>query len=126
MANTSTVSAINRQNNALRALPAFSQFPIHITPRNDQVKRMISGAPVSICIVPASAAVARARPPLRQPVSAAPTTHGIQPSAAMLFGHISAFRARPLNANAMPATAAPVRLPVQRKASQYIPTPASH
>ena len=63
-----------------------------------QVRRMISGAPVSICITAKAAARIVCRPPSFHARSTCNTTQGIQPSAAMLFGHIRQFRVSPLKA----------------------------
>src|SRR6185436_2912557 len=84
------------------------------------------GAPESICIAPTDAAEAIPRAPTVQARCESRTNQGIQARPAMLFGHIRQLSVRPLNANATPATAAARRLPVQRRARQYIPIPASH
>ena len=91
-----------------------------------QVSRMISGAPVSICITAKAAAKIVCRPPSFHARSTCNTTQGIQPNAAMLFGHIKQFNVRPLKANIIPATVAAKRLRVNRIAGKYIPRPESN
>ena len=63
-----------------------------------QVNTMTSGAPVSICNAPTSAAMTSLRPPSRTPLSTVSTTHGSSPNAAMLFGHMSDCCIRPWKA----------------------------
>ena len=78
-----------------------------------QVNKMISGAPASICIAPTSAARRRVLPPSLHARSTSSQSHGAQASAAMLFGHMTAWRVKPLKAKARPPTHAAKRLPVQ-------------
>ena len=59
---------------------------------------MISGAPVSICMAPAIAPSTIRRPPSRVATITARKTHGAQPSAAALFGHIWQAWLKPLKA----------------------------
>ena len=94
--------------------------------RITQVKRIISGAPANICMVATTAPRNSARPPVFHPRSTNRTTQGIQPRAAILLGHIRQLSVRPLKAKAMPATDAPMRLPVHHRARQYIPNPAQN
>ena len=115
-----TKRRINRPRGWLRPGRSRNQS----RPTTTQVSRMISGAPVSICMDPTSAPAAMRRPPSRQARSSASTTHGIQARAARLFGHISACSVSPFQAKARPATAAAKRLSVQRKANAYMPAAA--
>src|SRR6185503_8772430 len=87
---------------------------------------MISGAPASIWQAPKRAAAMSQRPPLVQARSTARTTQGIQPSAAILLGHIRQLSVSPLKAKATPATLAASPLAVQRRARKYMPRPAQN
>src|SRR5689334_19777226 len=89
-----------------------------------QVNRMTSGAPLNIWVAPTKAAFATSVRPPREAFSTSRSTHGIHPSAEILFGQIRKLSARPLKQKEIPARPAASRLEVQRKARKYIPIPA--
>src|SRR5216683_3220523 len=98
----------------------------HKPDRNNQVSKIVSGPPASICSDAATAAIINFRPPNCQALSTVKTTQGIQLRVATWLGHISMFKESPLNANTTPATDAARLFPVHRRASEYIPIPAKN